>query len=204
MSVVERVKDRKRHAILQAAQELFSAHGFDRVSINEIADSASVSPGTVYNHFGTKHNLMREVVESLIRALLDKYRTIISSEMAFPEKIETIVFDKARVASQFRGELLRTAYESSPDIRDLVEQLWHTEFDQLTVDLLEQGKSQGYVDHAASRDALMLYLDVVRSGTLANTSRLADPSLAPGVIEEFNLLVLYGLMGTRGRPDVSR
>jgi AcrR family transcriptional regulator len=50
-------KARTRARILTVAQELFAVHGFDPVTINEIAAAAEVSVQTVFNHFASKEDL---------------------------------------------------------------------------------------------------------------------------------------------------
>ena len=47
----------KRQEILDAAIKLFTAHGFDGTSVDDIANVAGVSKQTVYTHFGNKEKL---------------------------------------------------------------------------------------------------------------------------------------------------
>lgn len=47
----------KRAAILDAAKQLFTQHGFDGISMDQIAAEAGVSKLTVYSHFGDKDGL---------------------------------------------------------------------------------------------------------------------------------------------------
>lgn len=54
----------KREAVLAAARKLFSEHGLDGASMDQIAAHAGVSKLTVYSHFGDKENLFAEVVRS--------------------------------------------------------------------------------------------------------------------------------------------
>lgn len=54
----------KRAAILEAARTLFLQHGFDGVSMDQIAAVAAVSKLTVYSHFGDKENLFSAAVAS--------------------------------------------------------------------------------------------------------------------------------------------
>jgi AcrR family transcriptional regulator len=54
----ERKKRATRDAIAAAAMELFRAHGFDAVTVAEIARAADVSEKTVFNHFATKEDLV--------------------------------------------------------------------------------------------------------------------------------------------------
>lgn len=48
---------RKHREIMLAAIDLFTRHGYDGVSVDDIAAAAGVSKQTVYTHFGSKENL---------------------------------------------------------------------------------------------------------------------------------------------------
>ena len=54
----------KASAILEAARQLFTAHGFDGASMDQIAAAAGVSKLTVYSHYGDKDTLFSAVVKS--------------------------------------------------------------------------------------------------------------------------------------------
>jgi AcrR family transcriptional regulator len=53
-----RKKARTRDAIADAAISLFLAHGFDQVSVNDIAAAAEVSKPTLFRYFATKEDLV--------------------------------------------------------------------------------------------------------------------------------------------------
>ena len=54
-------KPNMREAILAAAEELFSTHGFTAVSVRDIAHAAGANPGSVTYHFKTKDGLLLEI-----------------------------------------------------------------------------------------------------------------------------------------------
>lgn len=54
----------KRAAILEAAERLFLQHGFEGVSMDQIAATAEVSKLTVYSHFGDKDALFTEAAKA--------------------------------------------------------------------------------------------------------------------------------------------
>ena len=54
----------KRAAVLEAAKRMFTAHGFDGVSMDQIAAEVGVSKLTVYSHFGDKDSLFAEAVRA--------------------------------------------------------------------------------------------------------------------------------------------
>ena len=54
----------KRAAILDVAKRLFTHHGFDGVSMDQIAAEAAVSKLTVYSHFGDKESRFSAAVRA--------------------------------------------------------------------------------------------------------------------------------------------
>lgn len=65
-----KLSDDKREAILTAAIQLFSEHGYSKVTMADIAEGAPVSKPTLYNYFADKQALFGAVVEHQCRALL--------------------------------------------------------------------------------------------------------------------------------------
>src|ERR1035437_9883905 len=53
-----RKKIAARSRILSTAIDLFSAHGFNAVTIDGIAEAADVGKGTIYNYFATKEEIV--------------------------------------------------------------------------------------------------------------------------------------------------
>jgi|SRR5690625_2293491 len=54
----------KRAAILEAAERMFLQHGYEGVSMDQIAAAAGVSKLTVYSHFGDKDALFTEAAKA--------------------------------------------------------------------------------------------------------------------------------------------
>jgi AcrR family transcriptional regulator len=56
--------------VLDAALELFTTHGFEGTSLQDIADRLGVTKAAVYYHFHTKDELLRALVEPAFTELL--------------------------------------------------------------------------------------------------------------------------------------
>ena len=69
----DRKKRQTRQAISDAATRLFFQHGFEAVSLSQVAEAADVSVKTIFNHFGSKEDLFfdraAELHSSLVRTI---------------------------------------------------------------------------------------------------------------------------------------
>jgi AcrR family transcriptional regulator len=70
----ERKKQKTRQLIADTARRLFAEHGFERVTVTEIAREAEVSPATVFNYFPTKEDLFYSRLEAFEDELLTAIR----------------------------------------------------------------------------------------------------------------------------------
>jgi AcrR family transcriptional regulator len=58
MTLVERKQRQARQRIVEVAEELFLASGFNNVSVSDIAERAEVGRTTFFRHFGDKQEVM--------------------------------------------------------------------------------------------------------------------------------------------------
>ncbi|WP_434774426.1 TetR/AcrR family transcriptional regulator [Pseudomonas oryzihabitans] len=73
----ERQKALRRSAISAAAVALFQRQGFRETTVEQIARNAGVSAPTVFKYFGSKHEIILEMIkESDRRALIDVRKRI--------------------------------------------------------------------------------------------------------------------------------
>jgi len=64
----------RREVIERAASHVFAESGYDRASIDEIARRSGVSAPVVYDHFESKQDLYRRLLERHLQGLLQLWR----------------------------------------------------------------------------------------------------------------------------------
>src|SRR3954452_13842303 len=65
----ERDREAVRRAILDAARELFTADGYQEVSIRKIAERIEYSPAAIYSYFPSKDDIFYALAEEGFRLL---------------------------------------------------------------------------------------------------------------------------------------
>jgi len=66
----------RRAEILEAAERIFMAEGYEGATIRKIADEVGVSSTALYMHFQDKGCILLEICERTLRLLLDRNREI--------------------------------------------------------------------------------------------------------------------------------
>ena len=195
MKAYERRMERNRERILQAALELFQVHGIKKTTTNDIARKAGVSPATVYNHFGSKEDLVRAAVKYFLADTAADFRKIFERDLPFLEKMGQILLYKSDMLGRYQGELMQTIISEDPEIRQLVDSGYLVEMRQNIIDFYEEGKRQGYVNPELSTDTIMRYMLIVRSGMAAESILSEDPEHNRKWLQELMPIFLYGILG---------
>ena len=95
-----------RRAIRRTALDLFTAHGFDAVTVEQITEAADVAPMTFYRHFGTKQALVLDIAltDQIARAL---DRALTPPDPGQPPDIDRALDDLLADADQWLDDLAR-------------------------------------------------------------------------------------------------
>jgi AcrR family transcriptional regulator len=119
----EHKKRRTFAAILDAAAASFDTIGYDATSMETIAQTAGVSPGTVYNYFGTKNAILAAIVTGQVDEIM--------GEAA--ESLDLTADDPADALMPMLGIYLDRMTDYGPD---LLKELFAAGFDPAQTDLL--------------------------------------------------------------------
>jgi TetR/AcrR family transcriptional regulator, repressor for uid operon len=120
--VTSQYKTEIREKIVGAAIIAFSVHGYDRTRMDDIAETAKLSKGTLYLYFKNKEELFYAISENNIRELKEQLSVLFT-------KSEDLISDSQKFYVNFRKAsgpsdkvLLETIAESSRNrkLRDML------------------------------------------------------------------------------------
>jgi len=89
VSRVERKRMQARTRILEAAEDLMRAKGFDAIKIQDITDVADVGHGTFYTHFKTKMDVLVPIVRTKARQVTERLDDL-TRDMTDPASVVSI------------------------------------------------------------------------------------------------------------------
>jgi AcrR family transcriptional regulator len=102
----------KKDHIVKAAKELFWKYGIKRVTIEEICQLANVSKMTYYKYFLNKTDLVKHIFEMVTIEGMEKYRSVMDSNIPFNEKvlksIELKIEQTNNISKEFYNELMNS------------------------------------------------------------------------------------------------
>ena len=133
-------------AILDAAVTLFSANGYDAVSMREIASEANVSKANIYHHFASKEALYRAILDQSAADLSGLVEILAESSGSFETRIAEFAaghlqhLDDNLLASRL---IIREAFAGGNNrSRELVDQVFGGIFERI-VAIFRAGQQVG-------------------------------------------------------------
>ncbi len=118
-----RLRQVARETILDAAETVFARHGTTGGRMEEVAERAGVSVGTLYNHFRDRRALLDALIADRRSRLLATVDTAVAeADGAFPERLQAFIaalFEHVRTHRGLTAVLLRegqlgTAHAGAP------------------------------------------------------------------------------------------
>lgn len=104
MDFKEQIVGARRTQILLGAAKVFAEKGYHKATTKEIAQTAGVSEGTIYNYFDNKRELLLAMIELL--ALQSLKSIIVNQPPTDPKEFITMVLRDRYQLAQERGYLV--------------------------------------------------------------------------------------------------
>ncbi|MFC0875040.1 TetR/AcrR family transcriptional regulator [Saccharicrinis sp. FJH2] len=184
----------KYKQIVETAHDLFWKFGIKRVTIEEICSESGVSKMTFYRFFPNKIELAKVVISSIFEKAEKDYKTLMSQDIAFEEKI------KEQVRMKFEGTInISEAFVA--DVYSGWNEELKTFFNEITVRMVNMVRDN-YLQ-AQKKGAIRNNVNIDFIFYLSNkmTEMISDPQLVAmyngnvqNIVMEFINLMFYGII----------
>ena len=148
----EREKERRRQQIIIAAKRVFSQKGFNRSTMEDIAQEAELSPGTIYLYFKNKDELYASLSLRILQYILLRVEHVNEEKDMNPEeKIRALMeamydvyeFDPLIIINIFHLQSSETLKNLSSDLLEELNELSSKSI-ALIAQIFQEGIEQGY------------------------------------------------------------
>ncbi len=154
----------KKDAIAQKAAVLFKAKGFSAASMRELADAVGVEAPSLYNHIGSKSELLQTIcfnIANEFTAHLDKTE---NTTTGFVSKLENIIRFHIRMMLEKFDEVFVANHEwkylQEPYLSNFLNQ--RRAYEKRLVALIEQGIKKKEIKNINPYVAVLTILSAVR------------------------------------------
>jgi TetR/AcrR family transcriptional repressor of uid operon len=163
--VTSQYKTEVREKIVHAAITAFSKYGYDRTRMDDIADTAKLSKGTLYLYFKSKEELFYAISENNIRDLKEHLSALFTKSEDLVSDSQKFYVNFRKASEQSDKIFLETIAESSRN-QKLQEMLYHQRLKVLDVvtEYLSLQIKKGFLSSDIDIDAVALGLVALYDG----------------------------------------
>jgi AcrR family transcriptional regulator len=189
-----------RDQILIKAQEEFFAHGFSRVTTDELASALGISKKTLYQHFSSKEEIVREAslrvrddISATVAAIVD------DPETDFVEKLRGVMTVIGSKVSRMRRPFFEDMQKKAPELWKEMEEFRREKIFTVIGGLIRQGGRRGMLRKDVNPDLFVLmFLTLVQN--MINPEVLSQlPFSAAEVFRTFITVMLEGILTDEAR-----
>ena len=163
MRIVKEAEARKEE-ILDAAEKLFAAKGFDNTSTGDILDAVGIARGTLYYHFKSKEDILDGVIQRVTGRLIDNAHGIVrQKEIPVLERLTQTILS-LNVESKIGNEIMEQVHRPQNALmHQKMQTVLLTGINPILTELIEEGNQQG-IFHTqypeATVEMIILYANV--------------------------------------------
>lgn len=156
--------EERKKEILDVAEELFTAKGYESTSTTDILERVGIARGTLYYHFKSKEEILDALIDRIIQGMVSNIRLALSDKSTTLQKLISFV-GAMKVDSAIGKEI--TDYAHKPQNALMHQKIQNSLLDVLTpiaAEIIKEGIKEGIVSTNYPEEAaemLLIYSSVV-------------------------------------------
>lgn len=192
-------KQARRAGIIEAATTVFAGHGYKGASVDDIAEAAGVSKGTVYGYFHNKEDLFYASFEAFQAQVAEQFMTALTEQ---PTARGSLAVGLKTITAMLRANIdvfpvtleVWAAASSGPTRERFAAAMegLYVEFRGLTTGLIQRGQEEGEFRRDVNAEAVAGWLVGGLDGLMLQC--WFDPEIDVAVwAEDFLQVILRGI-----------
>ncbi|MEK0313369.1 TetR/AcrR family transcriptional regulator [Cohnella sp. 56] len=160
MNGFEKRAQQIKQKIMQATTEMLRESGSAKLRIADLAKRAGVSQVTIYNYFGSKEALVREVFKSYIDRAVESFEAYMNEGHTMREKIGHILRLEKESYREFPPGLIKEMLAEDAEMAAYIERMYREKTIPMTVRIIEEGKAAGEIAERVSVRHVLTFIQL--------------------------------------------
>ena len=183
----------RKKEILDVAEELFTAKGYDNTSTTDILEIVGIARGTLYYHFKSKEEILDALIDRTIQGMVHNIRAALSDKTTAPQKLVSFV-GAMNIDSAIGKEIIDYAHKPQNALmHQKIQSALLAVLTPIATEIIKDGIEEGYFSTNYPEEAaemLLVYSSVVFDG-MNEVSEAELAKKAAGFV--FNMERLLGM-----------
>ena len=186
-----------KEKIMKTTLDMLRTSDPKKIRIADISKLANVSQVTIYNYFGSKEALLREVFMNYFDKAIRDFEQYMNEGHSLKEKIEHIIFLEKTSYKDFPPGLIKELLIEDHELSSYIEEKYREITIPLTIRIIEEGKESGEIAEDVSTPNVLAFIQLYMNQyktilEMAQKSGDMDKFLE-GMVDMF----FYGVCGKR-------
>jgi len=189
-----------RLQILRRAQEEFFAHGFSKVTTDDLAAMLGISKKTLYQHFDSKEQILREslyLMRDEIVAAIDGF--VSDPGLGFMEKFRGILGAVGMRMARVRRPYFDDIRKKAPELWAEIEAFRRERILLMMTRLIREGSERGELRKDVEPEIFMMMFFAIVQNVITPEVLAEVPFSASAVFESFITVMLTGILTDEAR-----
>lgn len=195
MNGFEKRAERIKEKIMDTTLEMLQTWELKKIRIADISRMADVSQVTIYNYFGSKEALLREVFKKFTQESLSEFETFLNGDHSLKEKVEYIIFQKKKNYKKYSLDFMHKILVEDPEMKDYIEQEYRQKVIPLMTRLIMESRERGEISSQVSIDTIMMFIHMFIEQAKQLLEFAEQKENMDEFIEEMVQIFFYGICG---------
>ncbi|MDQ0060289.1 TetR/AcrR family transcriptional regulator [Paenibacillus harenae] len=187
----EAIKEKIKNTVLQ----MLTTREPKSLRIADIATEAEVSQVTIYNYFGNKEALLREVFIEYIEEKVNEFETFVESGPPLKEVVSYSIFLDREAFASFTPQFIQQQLAGDPELERYIERLTNERAMPLFVRFIEDAKRRGEVSDKVPTSTIVAYIQMYSALSQQFLAMAQQSGRGEQFAEEMIHLFFYGICG---------